>query len=727
MPGAPESPILRPLRRLLPESLGGRLVLTVVLLALTTTLATITISALLTFAQVQSWSRDRALVHVRSFESFLELEGRDLRSTAERFGTDTRLRAEMQAGDADMLTSDFGRRLVDDTSAHAVVVLDETGIVLFSHGPAADIEGLRALVAASPSASVSGMISTAEGTAFVHSTTVRGVSGEAPIGHVAVSRLFGQAQRDEYDTVAGDASATIQPPGYVPRDLSVKSATVDGRSFGFASTPDAQIALADLPSVAGGVAGVAKIADRDTRTREANEAAVVSSLLSGVVAVLIGVGLGVVLTRLMRTPVTRMVDHVKTQGYLSAEGAPYSGEALIDDPTLPLEFRELGAVFEDLLRHLTERQSELKTAVRKAQYAEETLGIVVTESLEAKIVLQDGHIAIVNPAAAFALGLPQTVLFDMTITEAFSGVTIHAEEGAELKALELLEQALDTQLTVALARDDQPERWYTVQAVRHADDVHNRILISARDVTEERRLQSIRAEIVSLVSHDLRSPLSVVIGYLDLLRKPLSDEDRDRAIDSAKRNASRMADLLEDLLSATRAEELLAPSQLVPVRIDALVDEVVGSMAPTHSERHLFFEPQCAPLVLGEEKRLRQVLVNLVTNAFKYSPEPTPIEVQVTCDDNHVFLRVVDQGPGVPAHERDRVFERFARLDGGSARPGLGLGLYIVRIISENHGGCVRVEETPGGGATFVVELPLAGWVVDGEMVLKGEDGASQS
>jgi two-component system OmpR family sensor kinase len=132
-------------------------------------------------------------------------------------------------------------------------------------------------------------------------------------------------------------------------------------------------------------------------------------------------------------------------------------------------------------------------------------------------------------------------------------------------------------------------------------------------------------------------------------------------------------------------------------------------------------------LVLGEEKRLRQVLVNLVTNAFKYSPEPAPIEVQVTCDDSHVFLRVVDHGPGVPAEERDRVFERFARLDGGSARPGLGLGLYIVRIISENHGGCVRVEETPGGGATFVVELPLAGWVVDGETVLKGEDGASQS
>jgi two-component system OmpR family sensor kinase len=116
-----------------------------------------------------------------------------------------------------------------------------------------------------------------------------------------------------------------------------------------------------------------------------------------------------------------------------------------------------------------------------------------------------------------------------------------------------------------------------------------------------------------------------------------------------------------------------------------------------------------------------------VTNAFKYSPEPEPIEVQVRCDERSVLLRVVDHGPGIPAHERDRVFERFARLEGGAARPGLGLGLYIVRIISENHGGCVRVEETPGGGATFVVELPLAGHVIEGEMVIDQDAAAAGS
>jgi two-component system OmpR family sensor kinase len=88
-------------------------------------------------------------------------------------------------------------------------------------------------------------------------------------------------------------------------------------------------------------------------------------------------------------------------------------------------------------------------------------------------------------------------------------------------------------------------------------------------------------------------------------------------------------------------------------------------------------------------------------------------------DGESALLRVVDRGPGVPPEDRERIFDRYARVTETSAgRPGVGLGLYIVRIIAENHGGCARVEETPGGGATFVVELPCVGVVRDGQLVL---------
>jgi two-component system, OmpR family, sensor histidine kinase MprB len=98
--------------------------------------------------------------------------------------------------------------------------------------------------------------------------------------------------------------------------------------------------------------------------------------------------------------------------------------------------------------------------------------------------------------------------------------------------------------------------------------------------------------------------------------------------------------------------------------------------------------------------------------------------VRLRCDETDAFLEVVDHGPGIPEDDRALVFERFARLASTSGRPGLGLGLYIVSIIAHNHGGEARVEETPGGGATFVVKLPLAGNVVDGEPVLSREQPA---
>ena len=451
----------------------------------------------------------------------------------------------------------------------------------------------------------------------------------------------------------------------------------------------------------------------------------VAAILPVIAAVAIGIGLGSWLTRVIRRPVLRMVDHVKTQGYLAAEGVPYPGDDLADDRTLPIEFRELGAVVEDLLRHLNARQAELKGAIREAEYAEETLGVVVTESSEAKIVLQDGRIVIANPAAASALGLPVSQLTDLTATEAMHGIEIRDEQGTRYDATALLERALNEEITVSMTEPGRPERWYVVEAIRHAGDLHNRILFTAREVTEERRLASIRAEVVSLVSHDLRSPLTVVIGYLDLLSRPMPAEDHTRALDAARRNAARMADLLEDLLSATRAEELLAASELVPTPLCALAEDVVGSLAPTHSERELLFVTDCDPVVLGEEKRLRQVLVNLVTNAYKYSPDTDPILVRVRCDDENAFLEVVDHGPGIPADDRAHVFERFARLENGVGRPGVGLGLYIVNIIATNHGGVASVEETPGGGATFIVQLPLIGAVVDGEVVLR--DAAPQA
>ncbi len=707
----------RRLRQFVPPDLGGRLVWTVVLLCLITVFITVLINGALITWQNQPWREQTATEDTSGLSGFVIAETEELQTALTSLASGPPL-----TGEALQRARDF----LDATSASALVVVDPTGKTVVALGSGADVGRLTA-VATGRTASTQGLLAMPGGVSFVAGRSFD--AGDGRPAYALASLDFDKAKQSRFESIASQVRVSFHPPA---------DSTVFDGATPLKPTPDVlrlayKVGAADMTVLAlmqgidGEPAAVAELVNLDERTRRATSAAIYSSVISGLLAIVIGVSLGIVLTRFIKRPVERLVDHVKTEGYLAVEGAPFTAESSLDDPTLPTEFRELGAVVEDLLRHLAARQSDLKVAVSKAEYAEESLGIVVSESREAKVVLQDGRIVVANPAASVAFGLPQALLMDRTLSDALAESAVADDSGEELDPVTLLERSLDSPTVVQFSRLGQAPRWYVVQAARHADDLHNRILITAQDVTEDRRLLQIRSEIVSLISHDLRSPLAVVIGYLDLLRKPLSDEERDKAIASAKRNAGRMADLLEDLLSATRAEELLAPTALSPVALADLAEEVVSSIAPTHSERPLVLDAPCRPVVRGEEKRLRQVLVNLVMNAFKYAPGDTPITVSVACADGVAQLRVIDHGPGVPDEDRERVFDRYARLDGSSGRPGVGLGLYIVRIIAENHGGVARVEETPGGGATFVVGLPCAGAVIDGEIVLGQEACASIS
>ncbi len=229
------------------------------------------------------------------------------------------------------------------------------------------------------------------------------------------------------------------------------------------------------------------------------------------------------------------------------------------------------------------------------------------------------------------------------------------------------------------------------------------------DVSERRRLENIRRDFVANISHELKTP----VGALQLLAETLLDadeaEDRDRLARRMLDEASRVGETIDDLLALSSIEADQGAGR-VPVAVAPLVREVVARAAPAAAARDVVLEADVPEglAVVGDPRQLASALFNLVDNAVKYSDAGGRVDVVGRLDGGWVTCSVVDEGPGIPARDQERIFERFYRVDRGRSRDtgGTGLGLAIVRHVAGNHGGEVLVDSREGEGATFTLRLP---------------------
>lgn len=228
----------------------------------------------------------------------------------------------------------------------------------------------------------------------------------------------------------------------------------------------------------------------------------------------------------------------------------------------------------------------------------------------------------------------------------------------------------------------------------------------------ERRMRQFVAD----ASHELRTPLATVKGYAELYRHGAvrSPDEVAMAMRRIEDEASRMARLVEDLLLLTRLDTQREP-QRAPVDLTVVTADTVQDARVRSTDRRIDLVPLGAGLgavmVLGDDHALRQVVTNLVANAVNHTSPGTPVEVAVGVQQGHGVVEVRDRGEGIAPDVVERIFERFVRADPSRARGnggGTGLGLAIVAAIVARHGGTVRHVPTPGGGATFRVELPLS-------------------
>jgi signal transduction histidine kinase len=232
-----------------------------------------------------------------------------------------------------------------------------------------------------------------------------------------------------------------------------------------------------------------------------------------------------------------------------------------------------------------------------------------------------------------------------------------------------------------------------------------------RTVAELRRLSTLRADFVSLVSHEVRTPMAAVIGSARTLQqrwRELSTEQRDAFLALIADETDRLAALVGEVLDTSRIDAGTFSYTFDELDLAGLINETVATAELARdSVRITASVPGDLPPVRGDALRLRQVLMNLIDNAVKYSDEGAPVEVRATAVNEHVAIEVVDHGSGIAPEDQQLIFEKFGRVRGTSSKPGTGLGLYIARAIAEAHGGTLVVRSGPGEGSTFALNLPL--------------------
>jgi two-component system phosphate regulon sensor histidine kinase PhoR len=233
-----------------------------------------------------------------------------------------------------------------------------------------------------------------------------------------------------------------------------------------------------------------------------------------------------------------------------------------------------------------------------------------------------------------------------------------------------------------------------------------------RDITQMKRLETVRQQFVANASHELRTPLSAIRIIAESLQDGALDDPEAALgfVEDILANTDRLAKLVDDMMELARLEALKEELELI--ELSYLVSLCIERMTPLATERgvELVLSGDLNRLALGNARNLESALVNLLDNAIKYAASGKRVELRLVEDGETVRIELIDYGPGIPLEERNRVFERFWRVDKARSREigGTGLGLSIVKHAVENMGGRVWVEATPGGGATFAVALKLA-------------------
>jgi two-component system sensor histidine kinase ResE len=409
-------------------------------------------------------------------------------------------------------------------------------------------------------------------------------------------------------------------------------------------------------------------------------------------AIVVAAVAGYVLSR----SISRPVQEMSRAAVEMAKGNFHQKLAVASDDEigqLAANFNHLAAALDRTVNALAEEKARIENIL--ANMAE---GVLATDG--------EGRLLLANPRARGMLGIGEEALGRHVRELGWDGAL------ADLVSAVLASNAPDTvEFTLG-------ERFVVAHAspMTGAGGSTSGCVVVFQDVTDLTRLEQLRRELLVDVSHELRTPLTSIQGFVEALRDGIveDEETRERYLATIHEEVVRLSRLIRDLLDLSLMQAGHTAWALAPVDVGAVVKRVVSRLSPEANAKGLTIALSVStnlPPVLANEGRIEQAVENLLSNAVKFTPAGGQIEVATTGQGAEVKVSVRDTGPGIPAEDLPRIWERFYRVEKSRARlhGGAGLGLAIVKQIVEAHGGTVAAESRPGAGSVFSFTLPTSG------------------
>jgi PAS domain S-box-containing protein len=338
----------------------------------------------------------------------------------------------------------------------------------------------------------------------------------------------------------------------------------------------------------------------------------------------------------------------------------------------------------------------------------------ITDSLGEGVYALDrtGRFTFVNPSAEQMLGWTEAELLGRDADTAIhmqsaNGIRIIPEDIALQAMMESSTTYRDDDVIVTRRDGARFPAAYTAAPIS-ADGQVVGAVVAFRDMTEVRRLQQLQEEYLALISHDLRTPLSIIMGHTQLLLRTLTRQGLAREVNSAKvvfESSHRMNDIIEGLLDRSRLEVEQDASRRKAINLVQLATHIIDQTVMPAERKQIHLEGNAQLPVVVDTAQIERVIINLVTNALKFSAPGSPVVAQFYREGNRALVSVADQGSGIDPQDLPHVFEKHYRAR--THIEGTGLGLYISRLIVEAHGGRIWAESTVGIGSRFTFALPI--------------------